>query len=72
MFALDALAINLDLLAIKHLRPAVNHFDPVLLQQGSYPAGQAVDDAVLPGHALADVQARRSNADAQVRRPGKA
>lgn len=48
MLALDTLAIDLDLLAVEHLRPAMDHLDPVLFQQGGNASGQAVDDAVLP------------------------
>ena len=67
VFALDTLAIDLDLLAVEQLGPAMHNLDSVFFQQGGDPGGQAVDDAVLPGHALADVQARRSHADAQRR-----
>lgn len=60
MLALNALAVDLDLFAIDDLCPAVNHLNPVLFQQCRDATGQAVDDAVLPLHALGNVQAREA------------
>ncbi|MND91759.1 hypothetical protein D3C80_838950 [compost metagenome] len=67
MLALDALAIDVDGLAVEDVRPAMDHLHAMLFQQGGNAAGQPIDNTVFPGHALADVQGRRRNVDAQIR-----
>jgi hypothetical protein len=58
---------DLDGLAVDDFGPAVDDLDLVLFQQRGDAGGQAIDDAVLPLDALADVEGRRRNADAQCR-----
>ncbi len=69
VLALDAGigAFDFHGLAVDDPGPALNHLDLVFLQQRGDPGGQAVDDAVLPFHALADVQGWRRHFDAQGR-----
>lgn len=59
MFAVDARVAHLNGFAVDDFRPAVDHLHLVLLQQRGNAGGQAINDAVLPLDALADVEGRR-------------
>jgi hypothetical protein len=67
MLALDARVANVDSLAVDDFGPALNDLDLVLLQQCRNAGGQAINDAVLPLDAFADVQGGRRNVDTQRR-----
>ncbi|MNF90307.1 hypothetical protein D3C84_728670 [compost metagenome] len=67
MLALDARVADVHGFTVNHLGPALNDLDLVLLQQRRNAGGQAINDTVLPLDALADVEGRRRNADAQRR-----
>lgn len=66
VFALDTLVADVDGFAVDYLGPAVNHVHFVLFQQRGNAGGQAVDDAIFPFHAFADVQGRYIHFDAQL------
>ena len=67
MLALDALVAHLNRLAVDDLGPAMDHLHLVFFQQCGDAGGQAVNDAVFPFHALADVQSRYIHLNAQLR-----
>jgi hypothetical protein len=67
VLALDARVANVNGFAVDDFGPAIDDLNLVLFQQGSDAGGQAINDAVLPLDAFADVEARRRNADAQRR-----
>ncbi len=73
MFAADAhrllpaalVRLHFDGLAVEDTRPAAYHAHALFFQQGAHAAGQALDDAVLPGHRFFEVDAGRIHLDPQ-------